>query len=109
MHADDDRLGAHLALPGSPVQRLLQQADRLTVIQTMIRDWAHEPLASALSVANEREDMVVIHVASAAAHTQLRYRTQELIQFLRQKLASPALRVDIRVRPASHPPRKPDD
>lgn len=102
MHADDDRLGAHLALPGSPVQRLLRQAGRLTVIQGMVRDWAHEPLASSLCVANEREDIVVIHVASAAAHTQLRYRTQELLQFLQQKLENPSLRLEIKVRPSTH-------
>ena len=101
MHADDDRLGAHLLLPDSPVQRLLRQAGRLTVIQGMIRDWAREPLAASLSVANERDDVIVIHVASAAAHTQLRYRSEELLQFLRQQLEKPALCLEFKVRPTA--------
>ena len=101
MHADDNRLGAHLALPASPVQRLLRQAGRLTVIQGMIRDWAREPLASSLSVANEREDVIVLHVASAAAHTQLRYRKQDLLHFLQERLEKPALRLEFKVRPSA--------
>lgn len=104
MHADDNRLGAHLALSDSPVQRLLLQADRLAVIQTMIRDWAREPLASHLAVANEREDLIVLHVVSAPAHTQLRYRKQELLQFLQSRLGKPALRLEIRVRPSAQKP-----
>ncbi len=101
MHADDDRLGAHLTLPDSPLQRLLLTAGRLEAIQGMIRDWARAPLAGFLSVANERENVIVIHVASAAAHTQLRYRKQELLQILQERLKKPALRLEIKVRPAS--------
>ena len=105
MHADDNRLGAHLVLPDSPIRRLLQQADRLSVIQRMIRDWAHEPLAAALSVANERDGVIVVHIASAAAHTQLRYRSEELLTLLRSRLEKPDLRLEFKVRPSAQTPR----
>lgn len=71
------------------------------MIQSMIRDWAKAPLASALRIANERDGVVVLHVDSAAALTQLRFRQQELIQLLRQRLDSPSLHLEIQLRPAS--------
>ncbi len=101
MHAEDDRLGAHLIHPDSPVQGLLTQARRLEAIQKRLRDWAREPLASSLRIANEREGTVVIYVDSAAAHTQLRYRRQEMLQFLRDGLDNPSLNLEIKMRPAS--------
>ena len=101
MQADDGRLGTHLLHPDSPVQRLFRQANRLERIQGMVRDWALEPLASSLQVANEREDLVVIHAASAAAHTQLHYRRQDLLDLLRSRLGKPDLRLETRVRPGA--------
>lgn len=99
MQADDGRLGTHLLHPDSPVQRLFRQANRLELIQRMVRDWALEPLASSLQVVNERDDVVVIHVASAAAHTQLHFRRQELLDLLRTRLEKPDLCLETRVRP----------
>lgn len=101
MHAEDDRLGAHLVHPDSPVQGLLKRASRLENIQKMLRDWAREPLAGSLRVANEREGVVVVYVASATAHTQLRYRQQEMLELLRSGLGNPSLKLEIKMRPAS--------
>ena len=101
MHADDNRLGAHLVHPDSPVQGLLRQAGRLEGIQKMLRDWAREPLASSLRIANEREGVVVVYIDSAAALTQLRYRQQEMLQVLRDGLGKPTLTLEIKLRPAS--------
>ncbi|HET7797160.1 DciA family protein [Nevskia sp.] len=101
MHADDDHVGAHLSLPGSPVQALLRQANRLESIQRMIRDWAREPLANSLRVAHERDQTLVIYADSAAAFTQIRYRQPELQQFLSVRLENPALKLDIKMRPAA--------
>lgn len=99
MQTDDDRLGAHLMRLDSPVSRLFRQANRLEHIQGMVRDWAQAPLADSLEVANERNDVVVIHAASAAAHTQLHFRRQELLDLLRLRLDQPGLRLETRVRP----------
>lgn len=101
MHAENNRLGAHLVHPDSPVHGLLRQASRLEAIQKMLRDWAREPLASSLHIANEREGVVVVYVDSAAAHTQLRYRQQEMLQLLRDRLDNPSLSLEIKMRPAS--------
>jgi len=101
MHAEDNRLGAHLIHPDSPVQGLLRRASRLEGIQTMLRTWAREPLASSLRVANEREGVVVVFVESAAAHTQLRYRQQDMLQVLRDGLGNPTLQLEIKMRPTS--------
>lgn len=101
MHAEDKPLGAHLIHPNSPVQGLLRQASRLEGIQKMLRDWVREPLASSLRIANEREGVIVVFVDSAAAHTQLRYRQQEMLQVLREGLQKPSLQLEIKMRPAS--------
>lgn len=101
MHADDDRVGAHLLLPGSPVQALLRQANRLELIQKLIRDWACEPLANSLRVVHERDQVLVVYVDSAAAFTQIRYRHQELQQFLSTRLENPALQLELKMRPTA--------
>ena len=101
MNADAENVGAHLLSQGSPASALLARARQLEMIQSMIRDWAQAPLASALRIANERGGVVVLHVDSAAALTQLRFRQQELLQLLRQRLDSPSLQLEIQLRPAS--------
>jgi hypothetical protein len=41
----------------------------------------------------------VVYAASAAAATLLRYRQQELIQFLRLKLGLDATSIEVKIRP----------
>lgn len=105
MHADAKNVGAHLDKPGSPVHRLLHQARRFGEIQQILRqilrDWTLEPLARSLRIANERDGVVVVYVDSAAAFTQLRYRQQDLIQAMRDRLNSNSLMLEIKMRPAA--------
>lgn len=101
MHADAKTVGAHLDQPGSPVQTLLHRAQHLGDIQQLLRDWAHEPLAHSLRIANERDGVVVVYADSAAAYTQVRYRQQELLNLLRQRLGPAYQKVEIKMRPAA--------
>jgi hypothetical protein len=90
-------VGACLSDPGSSVQRLLARAGRLEEIQSAIHAWAGEPLASSLKIANERDGTLVVYATSAAALTQVRYKQQELIQFLRQRLGLALKKVEVKV------------
>lgn len=94
-------IGACLNDPGSSVQHLLARAGRLAAIQAAIRDWAGEPLASSLTIANERDGVLVVYAASAAALTQLRYKQQELIQFLREHHALAPTKLEVKINPAT--------
>jgi hypothetical protein len=94
-------IGACLNDPGSSLHKLLARAAQLTEIQTAIRDWAGEPLASSLTVANERDGTLVVYAASAAALTQVRYKQQELIQFLQQRLGLTSKKLEVKINPSA--------
>ncbi|HZR37729.1 MAG TPA: DUF721 domain-containing protein [Nevskia sp.] len=94
-------IGACLNDPGSSVHRLLARAGRLAAIQTAIREWAGEPLASSLTIANERDGVLVVYAASAAALTQVRYKQQELIQFLRERHFVTATKLEAKINPTA--------
>lgn len=101
MHADAKNVGAHLDNPESPVRALLDRARGLGTIQQLIRDWAGEPLAQSLRIANDREGVVVVYADSAAAFTELRYRQQELVQLLKARPGSSTVTLEIKMRPAA--------
>ncbi|MDR3415690.1 MAG: DciA family protein [Nevskia sp.] len=96
---DAKGIGACLNDSGSVMHKLLTRANRLAEIQAAIREWAGEPLGSSLTVANEREGTLVVYAASAGALTQIRYRQQELIQFLRQRLDLASTKVEAKIVP----------
>ena len=94
-------IGACLNDPGSSLHHLMARASHLAAIQTAIRDWAGEPLASSLTIANERDGILVVYAASAAALTQVRYKQQELIQFLRERLVSASTKLEVKISPSA--------
>ena len=98
---DAKGIGACLNDPGSSVHSLLARAGQLAEIQTAIRDWACEPLASSLIIANERDGILVVYAASAAALTQVRYKQQELIHFLRQRLGLAFTKIEVKINPSA--------
>jgi hypothetical protein len=98
---DAQGIGAYLGNTGSSLHKLMTRVAQLTEIQTLIRDWAGEPLASSLSVANERDGILIIYAASAAALTQVRYKQQELIQFLHQRLGLTSKNIEVKISPAA--------
>ena len=98
---DAKGIGACLNDPDSSVHSLLARASQLADIQSALRDWAGEPLASSLTIANERDGVLVIYAASAAALTQVRYKQQELIHFLRQRLGLASTKVEVKINPTA--------
>jgi hypothetical protein len=94
-------IGACFNDPGSALYQLLARAGRLGDIQTALREWAGEPLASSLTIANERDGTLVVYAASAAALLQVRYKQQELIQFLQQRLGLASTKLEVKIRPAA--------
>lgn len=99
--SDAQGIGAYLGNAGSSLHKLMARATQLTEIQTLIRDWAGEPLASSLSVANERDGILIIYAASAAALTQVRYKQQELIQFLHDRLGLTSKKIEVKIHPTA--------
>ncbi|MBL6750147.1 MAG: DUF721 domain-containing protein [Nevskia sp.] len=99
--AEPVAVGECLRAPGSPARKLWAQLDRLAQIQTAIRDWAGDPLARSLSVANFRDGLLFLNTDSAAALTQVRYRQQELLQFLQNRLGVDAVRLEVKVNPSA--------
>ena len=98
---DGKNVGAHLDAPDSSVGLLLSRARGLGELQQTLSEWAAEPLARFLRIANLRDGVVVVHADSAAAFTQLRYRQQELVQVLQERLQDPVLTLQIRMVPAA--------
>jgi hypothetical protein len=98
---DARELSVFLEKPGSPTRTLLARAQRLADIESAMREWAGKPLALSLSVANERDGTLVIYTTSAAALTQVRYRQQELIQFLHRRLGLELHKLEIKNTPSS--------
>lgn len=94
-------LGTCFNDPGSALYQLMARAGRLAEIQAAIRTWAGEPLASSLTIANERDGVLVLYAASAAALLQVRYKQQELIQFLREHLDLASTKLEVKIRPAA--------
>jgi hypothetical protein len=94
-------IGECLQAAGSPTLRLWAQLDRLAQIQSAITDWAGDPLARSLSVANFRDGRLILHTDSAAALTQVRFRQQELLQFLQNRLGVDALKLEVKVDPSA--------
>jgi hypothetical protein len=97
---DAKGIGACLSDPDSSLHLLLARAGQLAAIQAAVRDWAGEPLASSLTVANERDGTLVIYAASAAALMQVRYRQQELIQFLHRRPGFKPAKIEAKITPA---------
>ena len=98
---DAKGLGACLNDPHFPARNLLARAGYLIQVQTAVRTWAGEPLAQSLSVANERNGTLIVYAESAAALTQVRYRQQELLQFLRTQLATAPARLEVKINPSN--------
>jgi hypothetical protein len=94
-------IGAHLSGPGSSLHKLFARAGQLAAIQAAIAEWAGEPLASSLNIANERDGTLVIYAASAAALTQVRFQQQELIHFLREQLGLSVTKLEAKINPAA--------
>jgi hypothetical protein len=95
-------LGTCFNDPGSALHQLMARVGRLADIQTAIRNWAGEPLASSLTIANERDGILVVYAASAAALLQVRFRQQELIQFLHERLGVAATKLEVKIHPTVH-------
>ena len=104
LHADAQSIGAHLDSSESPVLALLRRARSIEEIQLILREWAADPWSRALRVANARDGIVVVLADSAAAFTKLRYRQQDLLLLLRQKLGNPDLRLEIKLRTVAQQP-----
>lgn len=98
---EPDAKGIGACLNDSALQNVLARAKHLAEIQTAIHEWAGEPLASSLTIANERGGILVIYADSAAALTQLRYKQQELIHFLQHRLGLAFTKLDVKTNPAA--------
>ena len=98
---DAKSIGACLNDPSSPVGKLINQTRTLTELEAAVRDWAGEPLAHSLHVANLRGEVLVICATSSAALTSVRYRQKELFEHLRKRLGLAINKLEAKVLPTA--------
>lgn len=93
-------VGSHLDRTPPLVRDLLGRARRLVEIERVIHAWAQAPLSNSLRVANVRDGVLVLLIENAAAYTAIRYRQQELLEVLRQRLGMTIRKVEMKTVPA---------
>jgi hypothetical protein len=81
------------------VNDLLSRAQRLAQMNQALRQWTGEEWLAQIRVANVRSGTLVLYSSSAAALVPLRYRTQELLDWLNQRFGLACTRLEVKVRP----------
>lgn len=103
MNADPALLHRRLLQQPGDFEPLLQRVQRLQALNRLLQGWTSEPWLSAIRIANLRGDTLVIYADNAAAMTSLRYRSESLLDWLKQQ-GVPVLKLDLRIRPSQQPP-----
>lgn len=97
MRKDARDLQSWLAAGTGTLGRVLSKSNELSRFTQILRDFLSEPWADAVSVANLRDDVIVLYCANASAQTLLRYRQTELLSFVRQRIQPACTRIELRV------------
>ena len=100
MHDDAATLIGTLRQQPNPLRDLIERAERLAALDDALRQWTQEPWFQSIRLANIRGDTVVLFASNAAALVPLRYRQQELLNFLRDSLKLSCTRLETKVRPS---------
>lgn len=90
--------GRLLQQPGD-IEPLLQRVRRIEALDRALHLWTGEPWLAAIRVANLRGDTLVVFADSASAATALRYRRDDLLDYLRQRHGLAVSRIEAKVRP----------
>ena len=96
-------LGTHLEHAASLPQGLMAHARQLIELNRALKDWLTPwgPWAQHLSLANIRPPVATLIVRSAAAASPLRYRQQELLDWLGEQTGERLTRLEISVQALS--------
>lgn len=90
------RIGSIVAdTPG--LGTLLARARRLEAIEALVRSWLPAALAAQVTVANLRDDTLVLAVKSAAWATKLRYEIPAVLAAAKRHAATSEVR-DVKIR-----------
>ena len=80
------------------VRDALSRTEQLIQINRDFSEWLREPWADAIRLAS-LTDTAVFHAANAGAATLLRYRSPDILTWLRQRYNPACTHIQIRVRP----------
>jgi len=95
-------MGAQLPECRGPLASLLERARRLNDLDRALRRHLGDPLARHCRLANVEERRVVLETDSPAWVARLRYRSPEILEFLRRQRGLEKLeRAELRVSPAA--------
>jgi len=92
-------IGSFLGDPLFSAHHLLSEAERLTQLQNVLRQWLPASVRGSIRVAAEQQGELVLHADSAAALVAIRYREQELLTYLRQVFDLTATKVVAKIVP----------
>ena len=82
------------------VRELLSRAQRLRAINNELqKQWASEPWAGSLRIANIRGNTVVVYAQTAACLVPLRYRKASLLGLLKEQFGLNCTELQATVRP----------
>lgn len=81
------------------LRHLLQRANLIAEINRALPSWSADPWIRQIHVANVREGTLVLHVESAAALVQLRYRQPALLAWVLDRFSLDCSRIEAKVRP----------
>jgi hypothetical protein len=99
--SDPALLHSRLLQQTGDVETLLHRVRRIEALDRAVHQWSSDPWLSAIRVANVRGDTLVVFSESAAAATTMRFRREDLLDYLRQRHGIELSRLETKVRPGS--------
>jgi hypothetical protein len=86
----------------SSLRGLVERAERVAALDRELRQWTQEPWFDSVRLVNVRGDTAILFASSAAVLVPLRYRQQELLSFIRERLRLPCVKLETKVKPLVH-------
>lgn len=101
MEREASRVGKLLDGQPSTVQSLMRRAELLAQIQAALREHLHEPWSSHVHVANIRDGRLILFADNAATLTPLRFSSEVILTFVRERFGLSIQHLDARIKPQS--------
>ena len=102
MPSDARKLSDWLGGQSGLLQQALSHAEQLSRATSALRAYLDEPWSDAVRIAAIDGDTAVIYASHAAAATLLRFRSEAVLAFIRERYNPGCTRVQIKVQPDTY-------